>query len=90
MGAWQGLGTARIGVGILVNIGWWGVPKSTGPQDRSKLTTDDLAEEITAWRPQYPCFWQTNKKCLEMIFGLFSIWESPGGPPRFLISVALV
>ena len=56
MGAWQGLGKARIGVGILVNIGWWGVPKNVGPQDRSKLKTPMLAEEISAWRPQKPYF----------------------------------
>ena len=39
MGAWQGLGKARIGVGILVKIGWWGVPQNVGPRDRSKLKT---------------------------------------------------
>ena len=46
MGAWQGLGKDRIGVGILVNIGWWGVLKNVGPRDRSKLESELIAEEI--------------------------------------------
>ena len=85
MGACQGLGKARIGVGILVNIGWWGVPKNVGPQDRSKLKTPMLAEEISAWRPQKPYFRPKNigfyiNFCYFPLFG-----GPPGGPASGLM-----
>ena len=79
MGAWQGLGKARIGVGILVNIGWWGVPKNVGPQDRSKLKTPMLAEEISAWRPQKPYFRQEKTLVFSLILVIFHYLGVPWG-----------
>ena len=49
MGAWPAWGKARIGLEIVVNIGWWGVSKNVFSQDRSKSKTVTMAEEISAW-----------------------------------------
>ena len=81
MGAWQGLGKARIGVGILVNIGWLGVPKNVGPQDRSKWKSAMLAEQISAWRPQKRCFRQkTSVFGLNLTTSIFHYLGVPLGP----------
>ena len=79
MGAWQGLGKARIATGIWVNIGWWGVPKNVGPRDRSKLKTPMLAEEISAWRPQKPYFLQKTMFFVLFLVIFHYLGVSPGG-----------
>ena len=83
MGAWQVLGEARIGMGILVNIGWWGVPKNVGPRySRSKLKTPMLAEEISAWRCQKPYFRGEQKTfAFSLIFAIFHYLGVPLGGP---------
>ena len=84
MGAWQGLGKARIGVGILVNIGWWGVPKNVGPRDRSKLKTPMLAEEISAWRPPKTLFPVKIHRFLSEYLNIFHYSGVPHWGPSIL------
>ena len=79
MGAWQGLGKFRIGVGILVNIGWWGVPKNVGPRDRSKWKSAMLAEEISVWRPQKTIFLVKKHVCLVDFLVIFHYLGVPLG-----------
>ena len=83
MTACQGLGKARIELGILIKIGWWGSPKMSVPgiapngKPRPSLDRSGPGESKNAIFGQKLVFF-----CYVLQFSI--IWGFPlGGPPRF-------